>query len=429
MIQEEEYKERRERFAKELKKGSVAVLFSAEPKVRSHDTEYPYRQNSNFSYMCGFKEDKATLVFVKESRETKVYLFVYKKDKKEELWSGKRLGVAGAKEHFDVDDVFEQSELSAKLKEFLASKENLYYDFNLDYSKVKLLKRYAKDVASFHNGALIIEEMRLIKSPAEIALIKKAVAITKQAHHQAMKKVLKCYYEYELQAEIEYVFRKNGAQSDAYTSIVAAGNNANTLHYIDNRAQIGVKELILIDAGCEYNCYASDITRTISSSGEFTTAQAAVYSLVLSVEKEIISMIKPGVLKSDLQKRSEELLCRGLVHLGILKGNVKKLLRKKVHKKYFPHGIGHWMGMDVHDQAPYKDRKGKEIPLQEGMVLTVEPAIYIDAEDKNVPKRYRGIGIRIEDDILVTRNGYENLSEDIKKELKDVESFSSRRCL
>ena len=417
MILESEYKARREGFASKLKKDSVVVLFSAESKSRSNDTEYLYRQNSNFYYLCGFKEDRSVLVFVKGSKKTEVYLFVYKKDPQEELWNGKRLGVTKAKEIFDLDDVFEESELSLKLKNFLEAKKRLYYDFKLDYSKVKLLKRYAKNINTFKNAAPLIEEMRLIKSDAEIALIKDAIAITAKAHHRAMKKAVELAYEYELQAEIEYVFKKNGAQSDAYTSIVASGNNANTLHYIDNASPLKKDSLILIDAGCEYNYYASDITRTISSSGKFTEPQAEIYTLVLDVQKEIISMIKPGILRSELQKKAEELLCRGLVELGILHGKVKKLQKKQKHKKYYPHGIGHWMGIDVHDQCPYKDKKGKEIPLAAGMVLTIEPGIYIDEDDTKVAKKYRGIAVRIEDDILITEDGYENLSKAIKKEL------------
>ncbi len=426
MIQESEYKNRREAFAKSLKKGSVSVLFSAEYQTRSHDTHYPYRQNSNFYYLCGFTEDRAALVFVKEKKDTKIYLFVYKKEKQEELWNGKRLGKERAKELFDLDDVFDESELTAKLKSFLDTKiKRLYYDFKLDYSKVKLLKRYAKEVECFQNAATIIERMRLIKSDAEIALIKKALHITKTAHHRAMKKVKELEYEYELQAEFEYMFKKQGAQSDAYTSIIASGNNANTLHYIQNSDKIAPDRLILIDAGCEYNYYASDITRTISSSAKFTKAQREIYTLVLDVEKAIIAMVAPNVLRSALQKKAEQLLCQGLVDLGILKGEVQKLLKKEAHKKYFPHGIGHWMGIDVHDQCPYKDTKGKEIPLQKGMVLTIEPGIYIDEHDKTVAKKYRGIGIRIEDDILVTENGYENLSKAIVKEIKDIESLAS----
>jgi len=422
MIKEQEYKRRREHFAAKLKKNSVAVLFSASYKIRSNDTEYPYRQNSNFYYLTGFKEDKSALIFVKDKKETKVYLFVYKKDKTEELWNGKRLGVQRAKELFDLDDVFEESKLSCKLKEFLVAKRRMYYDFKLDYSKVKLLKRYAKGVESFKNAAPLIEAMRLIKSDAEISLIKEAIEITKKAHHRAIKKAPKRNYEYELQADLEYVFKKGGAQSDAYTSIVASGNNANTLHYIQNSAPLQTDKLILIDAGCEYNYYASDITRTISSSAKFTQAQKELYTLVLDVEKEIISMIKPGVLRSDLQKRAEEMLTQGMLDLGILKGKLKKVLKKQKHKKYYPHGIGHWMGLDVHDACPYRDKKGKEIVLQAGMVLTIEPGIYIDEEDTSVPEIYRGTGIRIEDNILVTEDGYENLSIGIKKELFSLQS-------
>jgi len=420
MIQESEYKRRRELFGKKLKKNSVAVLFSAEAKTRSNDTEYPYRQNSNFYYLTGFKEDRSALIFVKKNTKVAVYLFVYKKDPIEELWNGKRLGVHAAKNSFLVDDVFEESELGNKLKSFLEVKKRLYYDFKLDYSKVKLLKRYAKNIDTFKNAAPIIEMMRLIKSDTEIALIKKAIKITAKAHHRVMRKASQLGYEYELQAEIEYIFKKYGAQSDAYTSIVASGNNANTLHYIDNSSALKKDTLILIDAGCEYNYYASDITRTISSSKKFTEGQREIYALVLAVEKEIISMVKPGIFRSDLQKKAQEMLTQGMLDLGILKGSLKKNLKKKKYEKYYPHGIGHWMGLDVHDQSPYKDKKGKEIPLAAGMVLTIEPALYIDEEDINVEKKYRGIGIRIEDDILVTEDGYENLSKGIAKELHEI---------
>ena len=425
MIAEREYKKRREQFAAKMKKNSLALFFSAEPKVRSNDTEYPFRQDSNFYYLSGFEEDKSALLFIKKEKETKIFLFVYKKEKQEELWNGKRLGVTLAKERFMVDDVFEYTTLSQKLKEFMPSINHLYYDFALDYSKVKLLKSHAKAVYSFKNSAKIVESMRLVKSAAEIAVMKKAIAITKEAHHRAMQKAKACSYEYELQAEIEYVFRKNGAQSDAYTSIVAAGNNANTLHYINNAARIEKDDLILIDAGCEYNCYASDITRTIPASGLFTKEQRELYALVLSVEKKIIAMVREGVLRSKLQKKAQKLLAKGLIELGILKGSVKKVIKKGKLQELYPHGIGHWLGIDVHDQCPYKDKKGKEIALKAGMVLTIEPGIYLDKENKKVPKKYRGIGIRIEDDILVTKEGCKNLSKEIVKEIDEIEALAS----
>ncbi|WP_457748387.1 aminopeptidase P N-terminal domain-containing protein [Sulfurimonas sp.] len=425
MISEREYRKRRTRLGRKLKPYSVGVLFSATPKIRSNDTEYPYRQNSNFYYMSGFTEDNAALVFVKEAKNFKTYLFVAQKDKTQELWHGQRLGTDKAKERFLVDDVFEFTTFNEKFKEFVIDKHHIYYDFKLDYSKVKLLKRRSENILSFENLAHIVERMRLIKSKSEIKLIKKALSITKKAHHKAMKTAQKLQYEYQLQAGIEYIFKKYGAYSDAYTSIVACGNSANTLHYINNDKKLKEGELILIDAGCEYEYYASDITRTIPVSKKFTKAQAEVYVMVLDVQKEIIGMIRPNILRSDLQKKSEELLCRGMVDLGILEGEVKTLLKEKAHKKYYPHGIGHWMGLDVHDECPYKKLNGKEIPLQAGMILTIEPGIYLDKEDENIPKKYRGLGIRIEDDILVTKEGCENLSCKIAKEINEITRKSS----
>jgi Xaa-Pro aminopeptidase len=424
VITEKEYKKRRTALAKSLKANSVAILFSARPKTRSNDTEYPYRQNSNFYYLTGFKEDNSTLLIVKESKKYKAYLFVQKKDKALELWTGKRMGDMKAKELFLLDDVYESELLSEKLKELVVGKHQLYYDFTLESSKAKLIKKESKNIMTHMNVAKNVERLRLIKSEAEVELIKKALEITQDAHHIAMEKSRHLTYEYELQAEIEYIFRKNGAYSDAYTSIVASGNAANTLHYISNDKVMQKDSLILIDAGCEYDYYSSDITRSIPTSGKFTKAQKELYEMVLDVEKEIIKMIKPNVLRSDLQSKSEELLCKGMVDLGILKGDVKKLLKDKAHKKYYPHGIGHWMGLDVHDQCPYKDDNLKEIPLQVGMVMTIEPGLYLDAEDKQVPKKYRGIGIRIEDDILVKEDGCEVLSAGIAKEIADIEKIA-----
>lgn len=326
------------------------------------------------------------------------------------------MGVKKAKKLFLVSNIFTVDMFHKKMKKYLLKNKTLYFDF-----RDKRLNKYRKKIDTFKDITYYIKKMRLIKSSSEIALIKKAIEITKEAHHKAI-----CYdkidkNEYQLQAELEYIFKKNGAYSDAYTSIVAGGNNANTLHYIDNNKKFKKDDLILIDAGCEYEYYASDITRTIPVSGKFTQAQKELYNLVLDVELEIIEMVKEGVKKSELQKKSEKLLCEGMVKLGILQGDIKQLIKEKKHKKYYPHGIGHWMGLDVHDEALYFDKKNREIIFKEGMVLTVEPGIYCDKDDKSIPKKYRGIGIRIEDDILVTKDGYENLSKDIIKSVQDIE--------
>ncbi|HIC12936.1 MAG TPA: M24 family metallopeptidase [Sulfurimonas sp.] len=423
MIKEKEYVKRRSALVKKLKRHSITILLSAKAQQRSNDTEYPYRQNSNFYYMCGFKEDNAALVIVKKDKNSKTYLFVQKKDELLELWTGKRLGKKEAKAIFNVDAVFTMDKFDKQITELFKDKLSLYFDFTMKDERVDQLRELGSNLLCHYNISHKVGELRLCKSNAEITLIKKALSITKEAHHLAMSKAKNLNSEDELQAEIEYVFKKRGAYSDAYTSIVACGNNANTLHYIKNDEKLQNNKLILIDAGCEYDYYASDITRTIPVNGKFTQAQKELYSMILSVEKEIIRMVKAGVMRTDLHTKSEELLCEGLISLGILKGDVKKLIKKKKLKKYYPHGIGHWMGLDVHDTGPYKDTKGKEIPLLAGMVMTVEPGIYIPEDDTSVPKRFRGIGIRIEDDILVTKDACENLSNEIFKEIEDIESL------
>jgi len=424
MIQETECKKRRDRLAKSMDSDSIAIVHSANYKTRSNDTEYPFRQDSNFYYLTGFKEDESCLMIVKEKKKFKTILFVFKKDAAKELWTGKRLGEEEAQKKFLIDEVYAFDALEDVYQKNSQNKQVVYFDFKLTYLKFKALKRFTKGVNTHKNIAQNIEKMRLIKSDAEIKIIKKALEITKKAHHKAMKVKKTSKNEFELQAIIENIFKKEGAYSDAYTSIVAGGNNANTLHYIENNKAFVDGELILIDAGCEYEYYASDITRTIPVNGRFLQAQKELYNMVLNVQLQIIEMIKPNILRSNLQKKSEELLCDGMIELGILKGKRKNLIKKQAHKKYYPHGIGHWMGIDVHDESPYKYPNGREIPLQKGMILTIEPGIYCDINDKTIPKKYRGIGIRIEDDILVTATANENLSIAIVKNIDDIEALS-----
>jgi len=426
MIKEQEYRKRRERLLKKLPDNSVGVIFSAEPATRSHDTHHPYRQDSNFYYLCGFKEDSAALVFLKSKGETRTLLFVHKKDKLIELWTGERLGVKEAKKIFLFDEVYVIDDLQKRFKRFIKGKKSIYFEQNSKKEGVKKVSRSTKEIKEKHDIVPLVQKMRLIKSASEIKMIRDSIDITAKAHHRAMKADKRGKYEYQLQAEIEHEFKVNAAYSDAYTSIVACGNNANTLHYIKNDKALADGELILIDAGCEHNYYASDITRTIPVNGRYTKAQKELYELVLITQLRIIAMIKPLVKRSHLQETAEKLLTKGMVELGILKGSYKKLIKEKKHKKYYPHGIGHWMGLDVHDPAPYRDAKEREIALQKGMVLTIEPGLYIDKNDKSVPKRYRGIGIRIEDDILVTKEGCENLSCHIAKTVDEIESLSFR---
>ncbi len=425
MIQEKEYKKRRDIFANKLDSYSIAVLFSATNKTRSNDTEFPFRQGSDFYYLTGFIEDNSCLIILKFKKKVKSILFVQKKDKTIELWNGKRLGKKEAKKRFFIDEIYASENLNKKLIYFVKDKKSLYFNFNSIDKRNNELMEIAKGITTHKNLSDILGLMRLIKSNSEINLIKKAISITKKAHHEAIvfKKFDK--NEYQLQAEIEYVFKKNGAYSDAYTSIVACGNSANTLHYIQNNQKLENNKLILIDAGCEYEYYASDITRTIPVNGSFSIAQKELYNMVLDVQLQVIEMIRPDIKRSDLQTRTVELLTKGMVNLGILKGSVKTLIKKEKYKKYYPHGIGHWMGIDVHDESPYRDTNNKEIRLKKGMVLTIEPGIYLDEEDTNIPEKYRGVGIRIEDDILVTKNGYKNLSKEIAKSVEEIERLYS----
>jgi Xaa-Pro aminopeptidase len=425
MIQESEYKKRRDTLGKKLSNNSIGVIFSAEYTTRSHDTQHPYRQNSNFYYLTGFKEDNAVLLFIKKKKSMKTVLFVQKKDELLELWTGKRLGKKEAKKRFLVDKVYESNDFKKRFKKFIKDKNFLYCDLNSKRGDVKKILKLTKDFEIKEDITKLIQKMRLIKSLSEIELIKESVAITAKAHERAMKLDKRGKYEYELQAEIEHEFKKNATYSDAYTSIVACGNSANTLHYIKNDQPLNDGELVLIDAGCEHNYYASDITRTIPVDGKFSQPQKELYNLVLETQLAIIDMIKPGVMRTHLQETAEEILTKGMIALGILKGDYKRLIKEKKHKKYYPHGIGHWMGIDVHDPAPYRDAKNREIPLGEGMVLTIEPGLYIGKNDKTVPKKYRGIGIRIEDDILVTKEGRENLSFHIVKKVQEIEALAN----
>jgi len=428
------YKQRRSKLLEMMDDG-VAIITTAQLQTRSNDTEYPFRPNSDFYYLTGFDEDNSTLVLFKKEGVLSTTLFVQKKEPELELWSGIRLGVEAAQERFSVDDIFESEALITELKRLMKDQDRLYIDL---FSEEKLYGEIKKVAASllhdrsvnraprsFHDITALTQKMRLIKDDFEIIKMREALAITASAHHHAMILVHPNMMEYQLQAEYEYIFKKEGAYSDAYTTIIAGGNNANTLHYIKNDQPLKSGDLVLVDAGCEYEMYASDITRTYPVDGKFTPAQIELYNMVLEVQLQIFELIKVGSSKKILQEHSERLLCEGMVALGILKGDVKTLLKEKKQKKYYPHGIGHWIGLDVHDPLPYKDENGDDMLFEAGMVLTIEPGIYLPEDDRDVPKKYRGIGIRIEDNILVTPEGYENLSSHIAKTVQEIEARCS----
>lgn len=426
------YESRRQKLLSSIEEG-VIILSSASPKTRSNDTQYPYRQSSDFYYMCGFQEDNALLVLVKTKEFSKSILFVEPYNEEHALWNGSRLGVEKALERFSVDEVYDIHGYTILIKELLRDHIALYIDLFDESPWVVQAKKSAQElhetrgvkrhIRAIYDVTYLIRTQRLVKSDEEIIQIKNAIHLTEKAHHEAMMRCRPGMHEYELQAHMSYVFQSHGAQAEAYGAIVAGGNNANTLHYIDNRDILCDGDLVLIDAACEWELYASDITRTFPVNGKFTDAQRAVYEKVLDVQLQVIKAIKPGVRRDWLQQYSEELLCQALIDLGILSGECKNLLESKAHKKYAPHGIGHWMGLDVHDPCPYVDEEGESLFFSPGMVMTIEPGIYIRADDETVNEKYRGIGIRIEDDILITEAGCENLSCAIVKGVEEIEAM------
>lgn len=429
------YKDRRQNVLAQMENG-IALVPSASMQMRSNDTEFPFRQESNFYYLTGFNEPDALLLLCKKGKESKTVLFLRERDPEMEMWVGERLGVEPACEMLEIDEAYDIKHLEAELPKLLEGTEQLYLDTFRDNEYIHSVKKVSEELSHIRTVDVsprnyihlnsILEKMRLHKEPYEIDQIKKALSITTQAHHAAMAMVKPGMKEYEIQAIIEYVFKKNGSEHDAYGTIVAGGNNANTLHYVENRKTLTDGELMLIDAGCEWNYYASDITRTTPVNGKFSKPQQALYEGILDVQEQIIKSVKPGVSKQQLQEKSELLLAQVMLDLGIVKGSLDAVIENKAHKKYYPHGIGHWMGLDVHDTCPYKDESGKEILFKEGVVLTVEPAIYLPQDDLEIPEAFRGIGIRTEDNILVTSKGYENLSSDIAKTVKEIEAMCAR---
>lgn len=424
------YIDNRKRFFSKMSEGSVAIIASGTQKQRSNDTYFPFRQENNFYYLTGFLEDDALLVMKKTKKGEESILFVHPKDPLKEMWEGKRLGVEKSIQTLKVDQSFSIKDYETELAELLKNSHTLYYQTSLNNALLeKTIKhlKMGKESHLYPSNYIDIDkpllDLRRKKQGYEIENIKRALEITKKAHHAAMAASQPSKYEYEIMATVEYIFKVSGASWDAYTTIVAGGNNANTLHYVANDHRLVDGELILMDAGSEFKLYASDITRCFPVNGKFTVAQKEVYELVLATQKAVIAEIKPGVFRSKISELAIRMLSQGLKELKVLNEPLDEIINKELYKPYYPHGIGHWMGLDVHDPVAYKDEADQEFCFQEGDVLTIEPGLYLDASDTKIPKKYRGIGIRIEDNILVTKNGHENLSSDIAKEINEIETL------
>jgi Xaa-Pro aminopeptidase len=420
----EEYQNRRAKFAQHMANNSVA-LFSANSEItRSNDTEYPFCQNKNFLYLTGFQEPEASLVMVKNHQgKLTTILFCRDKDPLAEIWHGRRAGAEKAKQLTGVDECYVNAEFSEKIESLLAGREECWLPLsdnkpfeNQILAIIHQIKAKAKTGAKapkmIVDSLPVLAELRLIKSPAEIAVMQRVNDISSRAHERAMKAVKAGLYEFQLEAEIQHEFAINGARHVAYGSIVAGGDNANILHYTQNDMPFNSGDLVLIDAGGELSGYAADITRTFPVNGRFSQAQAALYNLVLTAQNEVISAIKPGQTFAYLNEIAQRVLTQGLIELGILSGDLNELVKNKACKKYFIHGLGHWLGLDVHDVGDYQiqPEQGQLRAFEPGMVLTIEPGLYFPQDDESVAPEYRGIGIRIEDNIVVTETGYHNLT-------------------
>lgn len=413
--------------------GSIGVIFSNKEVTRSHDTNYPFRQKSHLDYLTGFPEANSALVIATRP-SVKSYLFVQNKNPRNELWEGERFGLLQAKKHFAVDETLSISDFEAAMVDLLQNHHGIYIDLfeqkeEFDqkiYTSLQALSFKKKTKTHIPLSILdispLIGRMRLKKSEEEIKLIKKACKISSKAHRAAMAFSEPGKYEYQVQALMEYVFKTQGASGPAYESIVASGNNANTLHYITNREVLQDGDCLLIDAGCEYKNYASDITRTFPINGKYSEAARDIYSVVLKAQKVAIEMIRPGENMSKIHERTARTLIDGLIDLKVFSGSTQDIYDSEDYRTFFPHGTGHWLGLDVHDQCPYlEDETLEDIILEPGMVFTVEPGLYFSKETENTPQVYKGIGVRIEDDILVTDKGYSILSQDTPKEIDEIE--------
>lgn len=427
-----ELRNRREALLEKLG-GAAAVLQASNHQVRSNDTEFPFRQNSNFFYLTGLHEPDAFFVITPKGKTAITTLFVRAKDAKMEQWTGIRLGTEKAKEISGVDQCFEISEFETMLPTLLAGHDTVSYDFYegeslwpkvLDSLKTLRRKRKSTDLRPIKTMDLseLVGRLRLIKSDDEIQSMRRAAAITDTAHRAAMAFSAPGKTEKEVQALMEYIFQIKGGDGNAYDNIVATGENGLILHYVENDQPINEGDTLLIDAGCQFELYASDVTRTFPANGKFTKAQKELYEICLDSQLSSLAFAAPGKSLKEVHSHAVEVLVEGMLKLGILKGEKDELIKNNDFQKYYPHGTGHWLGLDVHDQCPALDEEWDVVKFAPGMVFTVEPGLYIPKDDMDVPKEYRGLSVRIEDDILITKDGIENLTAAIPKTIEEVEN-------
>ncbi|MGD1937774.1 MAG: aminopeptidase P N-terminal domain-containing protein [Cyanophyceae cyanobacterium] len=436
-----EYQHRRQQLMEKIGSG-VAIFRSAPHAVMHNDVEYNFRQDSDFFYITGFNEPNAVAILAPNHDEHKFVLFVRPKDLKAETWSGRRVGVDGAKERFGADEVYSIADLNEHLSKYLETGDRIFYRMGnapkFDQVVIRNWQALMRKFPRKGQGPIAIEDpraklhsIRMVKSELELALMQKAADIAVEAHNRARELAAPGRYEYEIEAELDYCFRRSGGLGPAYPSIVAAGDNACILHYVENNQEMQAGDLLLIDAGCSVEYYNSDITRTFPVDGKFTAEQKVLYELVLKAQEAAIAEVQPGKPYMDHHNVAVRIITEGLVELGLLKGEVDDLIEKKLYETFYMHKTGHWLGLDVHDVGIYQCGDDP-FYLQAGHVLTVEPGIYISPEadhpedhrDEQPPigDRWKGIGIRIEDNIAVTETGNKNLTEALPKQVSELET-------
>ncbi|KAF0811134.1 aminopeptidase [Alcanivorax sp. S71-1-4] len=432
-ITRQEFARRRRALMAQMEDNSIAILSAAPERTRNRDVEHPYRQDSDFWYLSGFPEPAAVMALIPGREHGEFVLFCRERDRTMEIWNGYRAGPEGAVEKYGADDAFPISDIDEILPGLIEGRERVYYDLGRDPEFDRQVMSWVNSIrARVRTGAHppgeflalthLLHDMRLYKSAAEIKVMRRAAEIAAGAHVRAMRAVRPGMYEYQLEAEYLHEFMLHGARSPAYPSIVGGGANGCILHYIENSEKLREGDLVLVDAGCEYHSYASDITRTFPVNGRFSREQQALYEVVLASQYDAIEAVKPGNHWNAFHEAALKVLTQGLVDLGLLKGELNELIETEAYRPFFMHRTGHWLGLDVHDVGDYKVHDQWRV-LEPGMVVTVEPGLYIAPDDTSVDARWRGIGIRIEDDVAVTRDGFDVLTRDVPKDLADIEAL------
>ena len=419
-LPKEEFEERRTRVFDQMQPNSALLLFSEIEKRRNNDCAYPFRQDSYFWYLTGFHEPNAALLLLKTEQAEKAIIFLRPRDPLLETWNGRRLGVERAPEQLNVNEAYSIEEFATVLPKILKNLTALYHVPEIHTWGDTLVSESAVNFSEILDWRPMLSEMRLIKSLNEIRLMQQAGQITALGHIKAMQTTRPNRFEYEIESDILHEFNRHCARFPSYNSIVAGGNNACILHYTENDRPLNDGDLVLIDAGCEFAMYAGDITRTFPVNGKFSQPQREIYDLVLKAQKRAIELLVPG---NSIKQANDEVIrikTQGLVDLGILKGDVDTLIEQQAYRQFYMHGLGHWLGLDVHDVGSYGQDKQRILEI--GMVITVEPGIYI-SEDADVPEQYKGIGVRIEDNLLMTEYGNKILTAAAPKEIADIENL------